>query len=434
MDSLPTELLRFVFAYCDAPSVRALRCTSSTLAEIGYDFVLSSDFRALSWRNDIDRLHNIALHERLRTKVTSVTLCLGELSPYDARHASHAHNFMMEPETRAQLLHDAWQEYTEIEKLRKAVGTLDLKQDDLREACSALPNLRDFAVNFTDCPFENAVLEKVFHEPNCRKFEYPQVYQTLDAIIFALHGVRLSSFKIDRFPLEMLGKNPHRRHWFSHAQSFDSLSTLHLALDPSKLAGPTAAFRSVNGLGGFLRLATKVSNLKIAFHPYTRGSIKSKFALSFRECLDGTTFGRLTNLILEGMSCDEDDLKEFLSRHGKTLTHLRLGGRGLAMPWESSNGGIHLYEGTFRSLLAGLHQRLPRLERLHLEGVFECEHRNLPSHELYNFYPLTNENWEDVPQPTWVRPNRRLINCSSFEQFVKAGGPYPGDSLTQQSF
>lgn len=88
MDSLPTELLRFVFAYCDAPSVRALRCASSTLAEIGYEFVLSSDFRALSWRNDIDRLHNIALHERLRTKVTSVTLCLGELSPYDARHAS----------------------------------------------------------------------------------------------------------------------------------------------------------------------------------------------------------------------------------------------------------------------------------------------------------------------------------------------------------
>ncbi|KAH7034984.1 uncharacterized protein B0I36DRAFT_346849 [Microdochium trichocladiopsis] len=433
MDSLPTELLRYVFAYSDAASVRALRRVSRTLAEVGYDFVLGPNFRALPWRNDIDRLHNIALHERLRGKITSVALCMGELSPYDARHASMAHHFLMDPESRAQLLQSAWKEYSEIEKQRQVVGALHLKTDDLREACSALPNLREFVVNFTDCPFDNEVLEKVFHEPNCRKLEYPEVYQNLDAIILALHGIQLSSFKIDRFPLEMFGKNPHRRHWFSHAQSFNSLSTLHLTLDPSKLQGPSAAFRSVNGLGGFLRLAINVSNLKIAFHPYARGSIKSKFALSFRECLDGTTFGRLSSLILEGMSCDEDDLKDFLARHGKTLTHLRLGGRGLAMPWEASNGGIHLYEGTFRSLLAGLRHRLPKLERLHLEGVLECEHRDLPSHEAYNFYPLTNEDWEDIPQPVWVRPGRRLINCSPFEQFVKTGGPYPGDTLIQQS-
>ncbi|KXJ95858.1 hypothetical protein Micbo1qcDRAFT_29319 [Microdochium bolleyi] len=434
MDSLPTELLCFVFAHCDAASVRALRAASRTLAEVGYDFVLGSDFRALPWRNDIDRLHNIALHERLRGKLTSVCLYLGDLSPYDARHASLAHHFLMDPEQRVQLLQGAWRDHSEYEKLRHAVGPLHLKMDDLREACSALPNLRDFAVNFTECPFDNEVLEKAFNEPNCRKLDYPEVYHNLDAVIFALHGIQLASFKIDRFPLEMFGKGPHRKHWFSHAQSFASLNTLHLTLDPSKLQGPSVAFRAVNGLGGFLRLAINVSNLKIAFHPYARGSTKSKFALSFRECLDGTVFPNLTNLILEGMSCDEDDLKDFLTRHGKTLTHLRLGGRGLAMPWEASNGGVHLYEGNFRSLFSGLHQRLPKLERLHLEGLLECEHRDLPSHEMYNFYPLTNEDWEDVPQPGWVRPGRRVVSCSPFEQFVKMGGPYPGDSLLQQNF
>jgi hypothetical protein len=323
-------------------------------------------------------------------------------------------------------------EFEKIASGRKQVGPLHLRADDLREACSALPNLRDFEVTFAQCPstLDNEFLRDVFDWPNCRKLDRQGTYQNLDAVIFALHGIKLSSFKVDRLPLEVFRMPNHRAHWFTHAQSFNSLSSLNLTLDPSGLQGPTSAFRAVNGLGRILQLATNLTHLKLAFHPYS--SEHSKFALSFRELLFGFTYTQLTNLILEGVSCDEQDLKEFLGRHGATLVRLRLGGRGLAKPFEASHGGIHLYEGTFKSLFTGLRMKLPKLERVHLEGIFDCEHQDLPTHETYNFYPLTDENWEDVPKPRWVRSSRKTISCLPFEQYVLHGGVYPGGSALAQ--
>jgi hypothetical protein len=331
---------------------------------------------------------------------------------------------VLPPEERNDILGNAWKRYDQMEEGRKSVGPLHLRADDLREACSALPNLKDMEVTFTKCPFDNDVLQEVFKEPNSRKIDRPQTYSNLDAIIFALHGIPLSSFKVDRIPLEMFRLPDHRRHWFAHAQSFDTLTTLHLTLDPSGLRGPGSTVRAVNGLGGLLRLAKQLQHLKLAFHPYSRGN--SKFALSFRELLDRFTYTQLTDLILEGLSCEEDDLKDFLARHGATLLRLRLGGRGLAGPREVSFGGIHLYEGTFKSLFTTLRPKLPKLERLHLEGIFECEHHDLPSHETYNFYPLTDEMWHDVPCPSWVRMSRNTISSKPFEQYVLTGGEYPG--------
>ncbi|KAI1501695.1 hypothetical protein F5X99DRAFT_381397 [Biscogniauxia marginata] len=432
MDALPVELLRLIYSYCDRESVPRLREVTRTLAGVGYEFLIPPRFTSVSWRNDIERLHNIALHDRLRTSITSICIFLGELSYYDAWSTSWAQHFVTPPEERNELMGSARREFDRIADGRKKLGPLHLRTDDLREACSALPNLRDFEVSFTQCPLDNEFLRDVFDWPNCRKLDRPQTYSNLDAIILALHGVRLSSFKVDRMPLEVFRLPGHRTHWFTHAQSFDSLSKLNLTLDPSGLQGPGSAFRAVNGLGRMLQLATGLRHLKLAFHPYS--SEASKFALSFRELLFNFTYKQLTDLTLEGVSCDEDDLKEFLARHGATLARLRLGGRGLAKPFEVSLGGVHLYEGTFKSLFTGLRVKLPKLERLHLEGIFECEHQDLPSHEAYNFYPLTNENWEEVPRPRWVRTSRKTINCEPFEQYVLSGGPYPGNSLAQQNY
>ncbi|KAI1488695.1 hypothetical protein F4809DRAFT_604875 [Biscogniauxia mediterranea] len=432
MDTLPVELLRLIYAYCDRQSVRSLRAVTRTLADVGYEFLIPPRFTSVSWRNDIDRLHCIALHDRLRASINSITIFLGELSYYDAWSTSWAQHFVAPPEERTELMGSARKEFDRIAEGRKAVGPLHLRSDDLREACSALPNLQHFEVAFTQCPIDNEFLREVFDWPNCRKLDRPQTYSNLDAVIFALHGVRLSSFKVDRLPLEVFRLPGHRTHWFTHAQSFDSLSKLDLTLDPSGLQGPSSAFRAVNGLGRTLQLATGLRHLKLAFHPYS--SETSKFALSFRELLFNFTYKHLTDLTLEGVSCDEDDLKEFLARHGATLARLRLGGRGLAKPFEVSLGGVHLYEGTFKSLFTGLRAKLPKLERLHLEGIFECEHQDLPSHEAYNFYPLTNEDWEEVPRPRWVRTSRKTINCAPFEQYVFSGGPYPGNTLGQQGY
>ncbi|KAI0196879.1 hypothetical protein F4808DRAFT_463894 [Astrocystis sublimbata] len=428
MDSLPVELLRLIYSYCDSESVPNLRAVSPTLADVGYEYLLSPCFTALNWRLDIDRLHNVALHERLRGSVQSINLFLGELSYYDAWSTSWNQHFVIAPEERAELMTKARMEFDKIEAGRKTVGPLHLRADDLREACSALPNLRDLEVSFARCPstVENTFIREAFFWPNCRKLDRDETYKNLDAVMFALHGIKLSSFKVDRLPLETFRLKDHAKHWYTHAQSFDSLTKLDLTLDPSGLRGPTSAFRAVNGLGRILQLAKNVTHLRLAFHPYT--SEHSRFALNFGELFFGFTYPHLTDLILEGVSCDEEDLKEFLGRHGATLVRLRLGGRGLAKPFEASHGGIHMYEGTFRSLFTGLRTRLPKLERMHLEGIFDCEHHDLPTHETYNFYPLTDENWEEVPTPGWVQSSRKTISCEPFEQYVLKGGMYPGGS------
>ncbi|KAI8965910.1 hypothetical protein F5Y11DRAFT_233547 [Daldinia sp. FL1419] len=432
MDTLPVELMRLVFSHCDPESVRSLRKVTPTLADVGYEFLLSSGFTAVSWRNDIDRLHSIALHERLRGSITSICIFLGELSYYDAWSTSWFQHFVTPPDHRDELMGKAKKEFDRIERGRKAVGPLYLKADDLREACSTLPNLKDFEITFTQCPLDNDLLKEVFDYPSCRKIDRIMTCRNLNTAIFALHGVPLTSFKVDRLPLEIFRNKEYRQHWFTHAQSFSSLESLNLTLDPSGLQGPGSAFRAINGLGRILQLATNLRKLKLAFHPYS--SENSKFALSFRELFYDFTYKHLTDLTLEGISCEEDDLKEFLARHGATLQRLRLGGRGLAKPFEVSLGGIHMYEGTFKSLFTGLRAKIPKLERLHLEGIFECEHHDLPSHEAYNFYPLTNENWEDVPRPKWVRSSRKTISCVPFEKYVLSGGPYPGTAMAQQSY
>ncbi|KAJ3569082.1 hypothetical protein NPX13_g6203 [Xylaria arbuscula] len=432
MDTLPIELLRLIYSYCDVESVPNLRAASTTLAEVGYEYLLSPHFTSLNWRNDIDRLHCIALHERLRGSITSINIFLGELSLDNAHTTTWARHFVAPPVERAELMAQARMEFDKIALGRKQVGPLHLRADDLREACSALPNLRDLEVSFARCPstLNNKCVQEVFSYPNCRKIDRQEAYQNLDAVMFALHGIKLSSFKVDRLPLEVFRLPNHRSQWFAHAQSFHSLSSLNLTLDPSGLQGPTSAFRAVNGLGRILQLASNVKHLKLAFHPYS--SENSKFVLSCRELFFGFTYTQLTDLTLEGVSCDEEDLKEFLGRHGATLVRLRLGGRGLAKPFEASHGGIHLYEGTFRSLFTGIRKRLPKLERMHLEGIFDCEHRDLPSHESYNFYPLMDENWEQVPKPGWVRSSRNTISCLPFEQYVLQGGVYPRkDALMQ---
>ncbi|KAI1345211.1 hypothetical protein F5Y15DRAFT_20799 [Xylariaceae sp. FL0016] len=423
MDTLPVELLRLVYSYCDTNSVQSLRATTSVLADVGYEFLLPPKFVSVNWRNDIERLHSIAHSERLRGSISSVCIFLGEVNYYDAWSTSWAQHFVNPPEERSETMGKTQEELKKINAGRQKVGPLHLRTDDLREACLALPNLQDVEVAFTQCPVDNGILQDIFDWPNCRKLNRPETYSNLDAIIFALHGVRLSKFKIDRLPLEVFRMPAHRNHWFTHAKSFTSLTKLDLTFDPSGLQGPTSAFRAVNGLGRVLQLSSQLHHLRLAFHPYT--SEHSKFALSFRELFYNFTYAQLTDLILEGVSCDEEDLKDFLARHGSTLLRLRLGGRGLAKPFEVSLGGIHLYEGTFKSLFTGLRKGLPKLERMHLEGIFECEHQDLPSHKVYNFYPLTNEVWDPVSRPSWVRSSRKTISCQPFERYVLGDGPYP---------
>lgn len=432
MESLPVELVRLVYELCDdVDSVKALRLQSRVFAAIGLDYLISEHVNVLGWK--IERLHAISTHDLLKSRIKSVTLNFAEVDEYTARHASFFQHYLEEPEERNDRLALAWAQYYEADKLRKASPTFDKRSDLVVESFRNLANLRDLEITFTKCPFDIDILEQVFRGlPSCRKMDREQTAKNLSVIASALKETSLSSLTIDRFPLEMLRLPDERRRWLDCAStSFSRLSTLNLTIDPSALRLPAQRFKAIKGLGSILRCATNVTNLSLAFHTY--GMPKHKFIIWFDTLLEGFTFEKLTDLKLEGVSCSEDDLRDFILRHAATLERLRLGGRGLAKAFEGGLGGIHLCRGSFRGLFASLRHRLPQLERIHLEGDFECVGVERSSNEAYSFHGVTDDNWEDMTEEWRARraataSGRTTRDCLEFERYLLRGGKYPGSA------
>lgn len=433
MESLPVELVRLVYEFCDLESVQALRLQSRIFAAIGLDYLISEHVNVLGWK--VHRLHSISTHDLLKSRIRSVTLNFAEVDEYTARHASFFQHYLEEPEERNDRLTLAWAQYYEADKRRKASPTFDSRPELVLESFRNLTYLRDLEVTFTKCPFDIDVLDQVFRGlPSCRKMDREQTARNLALIASALKATNLSSLTIDRFPLETLRLPDERRRWFDCVStSFAGLSTLNLTIDPSALKLPAQRFKAIKGLGSILRCATNVTHLSLAFHTY--GMPKHKFIIWFDTLLEGYTFEKLTDLKLEGISCDEEDLRGFLLRHAATLERLRLGGRGLAKAFEGGLGGIHLCRGNFRSLFASLRNKLPQLERIHLEGDFECVGVERPSNEAYSFHGVTDDNWEDMTEEWRTRraaasSGRTTRDCLEFERYLLQGGKYPGSTST----
>jgi len=427
MDSLPVELLRLVLESCDAQSVRTLRLVCHSFAQVGYEYLIPPGFTALPWRDDVARLHSIASHERLRASIQSATFNFAELDEYNGRHTSYFQHFLEAPEDRTAALTDAWVRYAALEKRSRHVAAFESPEqaDAVREALGRLPNLSEIEVTFTRCPYNIDVVREVFENPSCRKIDTAQACKKLNVVISAMRLARVSSFAVDRLPLELFRMPVDRKPWFEAADAFARLTRLDVTLDPTNSIFPTAKLRSVHGFGLVLRQALNITHLSLAFHNY--GFPRNKFLLMFDELLvDGFTFGKLTDLKLEGMGCVEEDLRDFLIRHG-TLERIRLGGRGLSKSYELAMGGIRLCRGTFRSLFASISKRLPRLQRLHMEGDFESETLDRGAPESYNFHPTADDQWNDVTATAVrrVRSGKTTTDSLALERFVLEGGPYP---------
>lgn len=430
MESLPVELVRLVYEYCDLEAIKALRLQSRILAAIGLDYLIGSSVHIVGWK--ADRLHHLSKHDQLSSRIRRLVLNFAEVDEYTARHASFFQHYLEDPEERTERLAAAWDQYNEAISSRKASPAFDSQPQMVIESFQNLTNLDELEVTFTKCPFRIDVLEDVLRGlPTSRKMDREQAAKNLALIATAIKNTNLSSLTIDRFPLELLRLPDERRHWSDCvSSSFANLSTLNLTIDPSALRLPAQRFKAIKGLGSILRCATNVTHLSLTFHTYAMP--KHKFLVWFDTLLDGFTFEKLTDLKLEGISCDEDDLRLFLLRHAATLERLRLGGRGLAKAFEGGLGGIHLCRGTFRGLFASLRNRLPKLERIHLEGDFECVGVERSANEAYSFDGVTDDNWEDMS--TEERRTRRALSttgrstrdCLEFERYILQGGRYPG--------
>ncbi|KAI6512568.1 hypothetical protein MCOR10_009743 [Pyricularia oryzae] len=425
MDSLPVELVRLIFQFCDPDAVKALRECSPKLAELGYEYLVPPVFRSFSWRDDVKRLHAISGHDRLRRAIREVLIDFSHPFEISDCHAS----FLQtegddEPDT---CLQSAWERYRQIEALRKSATPFDAQVDLLSEAFSRLPNLQDVRVTFNKTTPDAELLSCALGLPINRKLDRKQACSNLNALISAASQAHVSSLEIDRLPMELFKVPQHRQHWFRNSPAvLANLTRLDVIVDPSEVMLPSAKFRAINGFGHFLQFATNLEQLSLGFHNFA--SPQYKFAIWFQELVGSSfAFKKLTDLKLEGLSCDESDLRRFLERHGSTLKRLRLGGDWASKPGGPVVGGIQLGRGTFRSLFTSLQNRLPHLERVHLSGHFECGMLDPNSHEKYIFNPILRDDGEDGSDE---ERGRTLYNSADdgleFERYLLRGGEYPG--------
>ncbi|KAL2024615.1 hypothetical protein VTK56DRAFT_7658 [Thermocarpiscus australiensis] len=426
MDRLPLELVQLVFHHADPPTVRTLRLVSRAFADVGYEYLLQPHFNAVEWRDDVERLRCIAGHDRLRGRIKSVTFNFSKVDEYDARDTTFFRHRTQKLEERG-----AWIRHCELEESTRKIPPFHSRVAVVEESFKRLPNLKELDITLTACPYGIG-----------RRRDRDRACKNMNAIVSAIRHVRLSSLSIDQLPLEIFRLADDRRHWFDCARSFASLSRLVLVLDPPSSLLPASRFRAINGLGHVLHFSPNLTHLTLAFHTYHAPT--EKFSLSFRALFPGNdfTFKKLTDLKLEGICCAEEELRSFLRRHGHTLERLRLGGRGLAEPHELSIGGIHLHEGTFRSLFTSLQGKLPKLQRFHMEGDFEAGDFMTSSRTVLHFRAVTDDNWEPVAGPTtaattttegsWprfaaTRPPAciRHVDSRGLERYLIYGGEYP---------
>ncbi|KAK1767986.1 hypothetical protein QBC33DRAFT_40610 [Phialemonium atrogriseum] len=422
MDLLPVELLRLIFEHCDPPAVQNLRLVSSTLANVAYDYLIPPHFSCVEWRDDIKRLHSISSHARLRGSIKSATLNFARVDEYNTRHASFFQHWLTEPEERDNILRDAWVKYYEMEARGRGLPSFASQSALVEKSFNQLPNLKHLEITYTKCPYDIPILSEAFQVRSCMRWDRGQACKNMNLVVSAIQNVKLSSLTVDPLPLEIFKAAGDRKHWFDCARSFAGLSRLDLAIDSPSTLLPQSKFRAVNGLGHVLQFSPHLTHLSLRFHSYH--APREKFTLSFRAMLGDLTFQKLTDLKLEGISCAEDDLRSFLLRHGPTLERLRLGGKGLAKPYEASIGGIHLYDGSFRSLFTSLREKLPRLQRFHMEGDIEAGEIMTSSRERYKFHAITTDDWEEA-RLEGMRPSRQSVDCRELERYLVQGGEYP---------
>ncbi|KLU82712.1 hypothetical protein MAPG_01781 [Magnaporthiopsis poae ATCC 64411] len=381
MESLPVELLRLIYQFCDPGAVRALRLCSGKLAEVGEEYLVDPVFRSLPWRDDVKRLHALSSHERLNAAIEALVINFAQMDEHNGRHTSYLQHFYQDPEECSALLHEAWHRYYEAEECRQDVPAFSSQAALVHEAFARLPNLKDLRVTFTESPHDIEPIRQAFRLPGCRKMDRKQACADLNVLISAVSTANLTSLEIDRLPLELFKVRHSRQHWLECAPALANLRRLNITLDSSEVQMPTTKFRAMNGLGHFLRYAPNVEHLGLGFHNYSRP--REKYQVWFGELFGPDfVFGRLTDLKLEGIACDEEDLRGRL---------------------------------------------LPNLERLHLQGDFECGMLISRVHEKYNFHPVTREDWEEIPEE--IRRSRVPRNTTDgleFERFVLHGGEYPG--------
>ncbi|KAH8592896.1 hypothetical protein B0O99DRAFT_596721 [Bisporella sp. PMI_857] len=379
MENLPIELRQNILQYVDLSSLKAIRQTSKAWADLGEEYLISPSFTALPCRSDMDRLLSISKHPKLSYRVQSVTINLGEVNEYHARHNIYFQNYMREYEGRVQAQEETWQAYSHLKVLKEMHLPDCCEESRLARIFASLPNLIAINVTLMTYPFSSSSsssLEKIWAIPSSRLLPRVATNERFTAILSSLTTSRLHTLTHDRLPFEFFAQKAQLISLF--ASVFQPLTTLNLALDYSDMPNDLHFPQAFQNLAHCLRGTTSLQTLSLTFLSRKKISISPLLsALRSSEPM----LAELSSLTLGGITATESELSLFLgSLHG--LKHLQLGTIGLRAPHQPVNGGLQLREGSFYDLIANVKSQL-NLDRFEAIGDLKA----WPNDERYTpFY------------------------------------------------
>jgi hypothetical protein len=360
MNTLPTEIRRQIITHCTVPTLQSLRLTSTIWASLGFEYLISSSFTTLPHRPDFTRLLAVSQIPILSQQIEHLIINLGEINEYHARHNSYFIQYMRDPDERLAAQESSWGSYASFKSEKEKHMPLACSSELLVPALKNLPKLKKVEVSLATCPFpkndeRTELLRQMWSIPSTRLCPRVATTERFTALCSALVGspARVEELSHDRLPFEFFAQKSITISFISTV--FLTIRKLSLVLDYSDMPNNLHSSQAFQNLSHCLRSTSYLEILSLSFQGRRKIDISPLFA-SLSE--HNHVFDKLQNIKFEGMRCTENELVEFLLRHKASLKKVQLGGPGSKAPYQKANGGLHLGNGTWKSVfervLAGL--------------------------------------------------------------------------------
>ncbi|KAH8804846.1 hypothetical protein F5884DRAFT_735516 [Xylogone sp. PMI_703] len=367
MEQLPIELRRQILDHLDLSSIKNYRRTSQANASIGEDYLFTPTFDTLLHRNDFHRLLALSQCPKYSYRITALNINLAEMNEFHARHNAYFLQFMRVPEDRDQLREEAWGNYGSVRAQKEEYAENVCKPALLRSVFSKLDNLSSIAVTLATCPFSNELLHQIWRIPSSRALHRVLNTERFTSILSALVETRpalpVTSLSHDRLPFEFFAQ---RMTLLSSIVDpvFKGLKKLSLSLDYSELPNNGHKLQAFGALARCLKNAVMLEMLDLSFQGRDKIDVSPliRNLLYDTEANSDPLFPCLRSLKLSSISTTSPLLSSFILLFAGTLQRLEFGSIGVIAPHQSPSGGIHLTEGSFKSLFETVNKEVKGLQ------------------------------------------------------------------------
>jgi hypothetical protein len=246
----------------------------------------------------------------------------------------------------------AWGAYADFKRRKEEYMPSACTPELLDPVLKNLPNLRKVEVSLARCPFpeedeETELLRQIWNIPSTRLLPRVATTERFTNLLSAISGgsARVEELSHDRLPFEFFAQKV--MHISLASTVFIKLERLSFVLDYSDMPNNLHSSQAFQNLSHCLRSASGLQTFHLSFEGRKKIDV-SPLLNSFSE--HSFVFSQLKEIKFEGVSCTEDELVSFVLKHKDSLRRVQLGGLGSKAPHQKANGGVHLKEGTWKSL------------------------------------------------------------------------------------